>query len=104
MQSEDYAQLLDLASSLWRIDPEYWDIWGRPHITSDETKRAILLGLGVHAETAAGLRESIDRRHRANWTRLAPRVLVLTADHAPRELPLHAPEDLARSHRAYRSA
>ena len=44
MQSEHYAPLLDLAARLWRIDPEYWDIWGRKHITSDETKRAILQG------------------------------------------------------------
>ena len=43
MQSENYAQLLDRAARLWRIDPEYWDIWGRKHVTSDETKRAIVV-------------------------------------------------------------
>ena len=64
MQSENYTQLLDLAARLWRIDPEYWDIWGRKHITSDETKRAILKGLGVRAETAESLRASIDARRR----------------------------------------
>ena len=59
MQSDNYTQLLDLAARLWRIDPEYWDIWGRKHITSDETKRAILRGMGVHAESAESLRASI---------------------------------------------
>ena len=37
--------------------------------TSDETKRAILQGLGVHAETAESLRESIEARRRKEWTR-----------------------------------
>jgi 4-alpha-glucanotransferase len=97
MQSEDYAQLLDLACRLWRVDTEYWDIWGRAHITPDETRRAILQGLGVQAETAAGLRQSIDGRHRANWTRVAPRVLVLTEDQGAGELPLHMPEDLGEA-------
>ena len=91
MQSENYAQLLDLAARLWRIDPEYWDIWGRKHITSDDSKRAILEGLGVHADTAERLRASIEARRHREWTRLAPRVLVVTLDQTGVELPLHMP-------------
>src|SRR5580658_6091193 len=95
MQSENYAQLLDLAARLWRIDPEYWDIWGRKHFTSDETKRAILRGMGVPAQSAEGLRAAIEAHHRKEWTRLAPPCLVVTQDSAI-ELPLHAPANLAR--------
>jgi 4-alpha-glucanotransferase len=95
MPSEDYAQLLDLAARLWRIDPEYWDISGRKHITSDETKRAILQGLGVHAETAESLRACIEARRRKEWTRLAPACLVVTQNSAV-ELPLHAPAELGQ--------
>ncbi|HLY16073.1 MAG TPA: 4-alpha-glucanotransferase, partial [Bryobacteraceae bacterium] len=95
MPSENYAQLLDLAARLWRIDPEYWDIWGRHHITSDETKRTILEGLGVRAESAGSLRASIEARHRREWTRLAPRVLVVAEDHTTVELPLHAPAEFS---------
>ncbi len=91
---ENYAQLLDLAARLWRIDPEFWDIWGRKHITSDETKRAILRGLGVRAENAESLRESIEARRRREWMRLAPPCLVVT-ENAAVELPLHASGDLA---------
>jgi 4-alpha-glucanotransferase len=95
MQSENYAQLLDLAARLWRIDPEYWDIWGRKHITSDDTKRAILQGLGVEAATDESLRASIEARRRKEWTRLAPPCLVVT-QHTSIELPLHAPVDLSQ--------
>src|SRR5450755_4388766 len=94
MQSENYATLLDLAARLWRIDPEYWDIWGRKHITSDETKRAILEGLGVLAQSAESLRASIESHRRKEWTRLAPPCLVVT-QHAAVELPLHAPAELS---------
>jgi len=93
MQSENYAQLLDLAARLWRIDPEYWDIWGRKHITSDDTKRAILQGLGVPAETAESLRAAIEARRRKEWTRLAPPCLVVTQNSVI-ELPLQLPADL----------
>ncbi|MGO4883527.1 MAG: 4-alpha-glucanotransferase [Bryobacteraceae bacterium] len=95
MQSEHYAPLLDLAARLWRIDPEYWDIWGRKHITSDETKRAILQGLGVRAENDESLRASIEARRRREWTRLAPPCLV-AAEGAAVDLPLHLPEESSR--------
>jgi 4-alpha-glucanotransferase len=89
MQSENYAQLLELAARLWRIDPEYWDIWGRKHTIADGTKRAILQGLGVRAENADSLRAAIEARRRKEWTRLAPPCLVVTEGSAI-ELPLHA--------------
>jgi len=95
MPSENYTQLLDHAARLWRIDPEYWDIWGLKHITSDETKRAILQGLGVRAETAESLRASIDARQRKEWTRLAPPCMVVTENNAV-ELPLHVPAELTQ--------
>ncbi len=94
MSSENYAQLLDFAARLWRIDPEYWDIWGRKHITSDGTKRAILEGLGVRAEAPESLRASIEKRRRKEWTRLAPPCLVVTQNSAV-ELPLHLPAELS---------
>jgi 4-alpha-glucanotransferase len=95
MPSENYTQLLDLAARLWRIDAEYWDIWGRKHITSDQTKRAILQGMGVHAETPESLRASIEARRRKEWTRLAPPCLVVTQNGAV-DLPLHAPAGLSQ--------
>ncbi len=95
MDSDYYAQLLDLAARLWRIDPEYWDIWGRKHITSDETKRAILRSLGVRAESAETLRVSIEAHRHKEWTRLAPPCLVVT-EGAAVELPLHAPAELSQ--------
>ncbi|MFN7998806.1 MAG: 4-alpha-glucanotransferase [Bryobacteraceae bacterium] len=94
MQSENYEQLLDLAARLCGIDPEYWDIWGRKHLTSNETKRAILGGLGVQADSAESLQRSIERRRKKEWTRLAPPCLVVD-EGAECSLPLHAPAELS---------
>ncbi len=76
MQSENYGQLLDFAAHLWGIEPEYWDIWGRKHFTSNETKQAVLKGMGVRTGTAQSLRESIEARRRKEWTRLVPPCVV----------------------------
>jgi 4-alpha-glucanotransferase len=95
MQSENYGQLLDFAARLWGIEPEYWDIWGRQHFTSNETKQAIMKGMGVRAESAQSLRESIEARRRKEWTRLAPPCLVVGLQEGAIGLPLHAPAELA---------
>jgi 4-alpha-glucanotransferase len=95
MQSENYGQLLDFAARLWGIEPEFWDIWGGKHFTSTETKQAILKGMGVHAESAQSLRESIEARRRKEWTRLVPPCLVVSRQEGALGLPLHLPAELA---------
>ena len=42
-----YEQALDLAAGLWGIEPQFFDIWGNDHVTSVETKQAILRAVGV---------------------------------------------------------
>jgi 4-alpha-glucanotransferase len=96
MPSDNYDQLLDLAARLWRIDPEYWDIWGKKHVTSADTKRAILRGLGVRGETVEDLRQSIEGRHRKEWSRLSPAAMVI-GQGAAVGLPLHTPVDHAQA-------
>src|ERR1051326_8078101 len=94
MASEKYEQLLDRAARLWGIDPEFWDIWGRKHVTSGETKRALLRGLGVEADTAEGLEKALARHFRKQWTHLLPPCLV-ALESEPLEVPVSVPEELA---------
>src|ERR1700735_2919812 len=94
MQSENYGQLLDFAAHLWGIEPEYWDIWGRKHFTSNETKQAVLKGMGVRTGTAQSLRESIEARRRKEWTRLVP-PCVVAGQQGSIVLLLLAPAELA---------
>ena len=50
------------------IEPEYTDIWGRSHATSDEVARAILDSLGV---------TDVDRKPEEDWTRPLDSTLVV---------------------------
>jgi 4-alpha-glucanotransferase len=76
MHSDPYEIALDNAAREWRIEPEYWDIFRRRHVTSAETKRAILRGFGVDTSTAESLeRALVDRRWR-EWNRPLPPTLV----------------------------
>jgi 4-alpha-glucanotransferase len=91
--SENYGQALDRAARAWGIEPGYGDTWGGQHVTSPETKKAILSALGV----AAGSREELDRavedRLWSEWNRLLPPVAVL--GESSRSFPLHVPLSLA---------
>jgi 4-alpha-glucanotransferase len=92
MPSDTFEQLLDHASSLYGIEPHYWDIWGRKHEITVEARQALLRARGVEAGDAAELERSLARRARAEWERLLPPVVVVTAA-AETELPLNVSDD-----------
>ena len=49
---------------LWGIEPEYWDIWGKLHVTTAETKQAILRAMGAPVATEESLEQAIAERRR----------------------------------------
>ena len=93
--SSTYDQALDRAAELWGIQPDYWDIWGKHHITPAETKRAILHALGVPTGTKEELDEALAARARQEWSRLVAPCLVISQNQRPRQFPLNLPADLA---------
>ena len=95
MESANYNEALDRAAAIWGIQPDYWDIWGRHHITPPETKRAILESLGIPADSEAALTGSIEQRRREEWSRLVPPCLVISENQQPREFAAHLPEELS---------
>ncbi|MGC9970422.1 MAG: 4-alpha-glucanotransferase [Bryobacteraceae bacterium] len=93
--SETYEQALDRAARMWGIEPGYGDTWGGQHVTSPETKKAILGALGVPAATSQELDRAIEDRLWGEWNRLLPPVAVL--GERERAFPLHVPLALAGS-------
>jgi 4-alpha-glucanotransferase len=94
MDSRNYEQALDQAALLWGIEPDYWDIWGRHHITSPDTKRAILRALGVTSDTQEHLEAAIAGRLRDEWLRLLPPCFVQSENQQPREVSICLPDEL----------
>jgi 4-alpha-glucanotransferase len=76
------------------VQQQFWDIFGRPHITSPETNRAILTALGFDCASEDALARSLAERDRTEWLRLLPPVLVVS-ESAPIEVPVRAPAGLA---------
>jgi 4-alpha-glucanotransferase len=66
------TEALSQAAIEYGIEPEYIDIWGRPHPTPEDTARAILHSLGV-----ADLERSLEQRKFDEWTRPLDPTLVV---------------------------
>ncbi|HXA08108.1 MAG TPA: hypothetical protein VNY30_24840, partial [Bryobacteraceae bacterium] len=95
MQFSTYHEALDWAAEVWRIQPDYWDIFGKHHFTSPETKRAILESLGIPAGSKEALEQALEQRSHSEWSRLVPPCLVISEKRRPREFPAHLPAGLA---------
>jgi 4-alpha-glucanotransferase len=76
MSSQSFETLLDRAAAFCGIEPEYWDIFGRRHITTTEGKQAILRAMGWAAGSADELERSLAEYARRDWQRLAPATIV----------------------------
>lgn len=76
------------------ILPDYHDIWGKRHETSDATRRALLGALGIACADEAECAQSIQTWQETPWRRRLPPVLVAPVD-TPAQLSLHLPERLA---------
>jgi 4-alpha-glucanotransferase len=92
MPLETFEQLLDRAAAVYGIEPEFWDIWGRRHITGVRAKQALLAGMGIAAGNAEELARSLAEIARREWARLLPPSVVAgESDYA--ELPLNVPAE-----------
>ena len=92
---DHYEEVLDRAARLWGIHPDYWDIWGRKHITTAETKQAILRALKVDTANAETLERAIEERERKARTAVVPPCLVVSESERPRTIPVQAPPGAA---------
>ena len=76
MPHESAEQLVDELSTLFGIDPEYYDIFGRRHVVTLETKCAILAAMGVRTGNPAELAGELAAFHEAIWRQPCEPVLV----------------------------
>lgn len=73
------------------IESEYVDNAGQVHITSRETKEALLKSMGLRLESAADLQRAVSVRRNRPWNRLLEPVLVVSQDNLPANWHLHLP-------------
>jgi len=59
MEQPNAHDLLSELAERYGIAPDYDDIWGQRHVTSDDTKRAILGAMGVRADSTEALSRAL---------------------------------------------
>lgn len=89
--------LLDRLCALSGIEPEYFDIWGNRHVTSEETKRALLAAMHIEANSAADLEHAVDECDAQSWRSLLAPVQVITETHAVSQVALTIPLTMAKN-------
>ena len=55
----------------------YWDIWGKRHLVSKQTRRALLTAMGVEAGDDPAARQALEACDEAEWRRTLPPVQVV---------------------------
>ena len=90
MPTDTFLELLERAAAVSGIEPEFWDIWGRHHVTTPEAKQIILQAMGVASADEGSLSASLEARTRREWERLLPPTLVVSESQA-REIVLSVP-------------
>lgn len=76
----DTGDALRQAASLWGIDAEYWDIWGKHHVVDNAIILSILSTLGVPCGTLEDLTAAIEARLIENWANLTSATVVVFED------------------------
>ena len=75
--------LLRLLASRAGISPEYHDIAGTLHVTSDETRRAILSAMGFQVGSGAVLSQELTALDEAPWQQPCDPILILQQGYGP---------------------
>lgn len=83
---------LDRLCRLCGIELEYTDIWGKRHRASKETKRALLVAMGVRVTDDASVDTALNDYENLAWRRPLAPVQVVTQTSAPTTVSLTLPE------------
>lgn len=84
-------ELINELSDLCGIVPEYWDIFGKKHTASIETKKAVLCAMRLDISSADSLRDEINRLKRRPWNSFLEPVKVLSVKEQPFSIPVYMP-------------
>ena len=86
-----HDELIHEISSLCGILSEYWDISGKKHITSLETKRAILRAMKLKIDSEKDIVKEINKRKWRPWKNFIEPVYVISVNSQPLSIPVHIP-------------
>jgi len=86
-----HDELIDELSSLCGIIREYWDISGKKHIASLETRKAILRAMRLKIDSDKEVVKEISKRKRKPWEDFVEPVHVISLNNQPFSIPVRVP-------------
>ena len=89
MQPSD--ELINELSDICGIVPEYWDIFGKKHSTSIETKKAVLSAMKLDINSADKTRNEINKLKGRPWNSFIEPVKVISVNEQPLSIPVYMP-------------
>ncbi len=89
MQGVD--KLINELSDLCGVIPEYWDICGKKHVTTLETKKALLNAMRIKTDSEEDLLHEINKRKWKQWQNIIESVYVFSVNEQPIKIPVFVP-------------
>ena len=86
-----YDDLIRELSDLCGIVPEYWDIFGNRHVTSQATAKSILNSMGLALDSEESIASEIAERRARPWKTFLNPVHVLSVNEQPISFPVYVP-------------
>ncbi|MEF3169225.1 MAG: 4-alpha-glucanotransferase [Deltaproteobacteria bacterium] len=88
------ADAINRLAHAYGIESEYWDIWGKRHEVSFETKQVLLEAMGVPAGDDPSVAASLERLERERWERILDPVMVIRGRPEHLAITIRVPEHL----------
>jgi 4-alpha-glucanotransferase len=91
MNMHYYDDLINELSDMCGILPEYWDIFGKKHITAIDTQKAILGAMKLKIESAEDAAKEIHDQRWKSWKSFLEPVHVVSVNFRPLTMPVYIP-------------
>jgi 4-alpha-glucanotransferase len=85
------SEMINELAELCGIIPEYWDIFGKRHVSTVETKLAMLRAMKLHLESEEDIAREIDKQKKHCWRNITEPVFVVSVNSHFLKFPVHLP-------------
>jgi 4-alpha-glucanotransferase len=87
----NYEEMISELSAVCGIVPEYWDIFGKKHVTTLQARQGILRAMGLTIDSTDDIIREIRERGSRHWKNGMEPVHVISVNSQPLAIPLHLP-------------
>lgn len=86
---QNYEELINELSELCGIVPDYWDIFGKRHITSFDTKKKILRAMKINIDSEEEILKEINSLRIYPWNKIIEPVHIFSVNNQPVQIPVY---------------